>query len=173
MRKTRTSDLISISIFELRKRGYLSANSVMQMVWNDVNGEHAMLLEIRTSNTHSRIIVSGADLVGQSFDLVTTDCFFGGSRWWFECDCARRVAILYKHGSYLACRKCLDLAYPLQQFTHTGKWNGFYRKLQSLNWLIKGVELRTKFWKGSLTKRQRKRYEKITKHPSHSDETIL
>lgn len=51
--------------------------------------------------------------------IERTGCHYGGSRVWFRCpiaSCGRRVAILY-FGAGLACRHCLQLAYPSQRKT--------------------------------------------------------
>lgn len=49
--------------------------------------------------------------------LSTTDCHFGGKRYWFLCPaqgCGRRVAKLYVGGIF-ACRHCYALAYESQR----------------------------------------------------------
>jgi hypothetical protein len=50
----------------------------------------------------------------QSVILTTTPCHLGGCRYWFRCDCGKRVAILYAGDSRFACRHCLNLNYQTQ-----------------------------------------------------------
>jgi len=64
--------------------------------------------------------------------LPTTDCHFGGFRYWFGCpSCGNRVATLFHHtkeyyeynsdklekSPWLSCRDCLNLAYESQQIS--------------------------------------------------------
>lgn len=51
---------------------------------------------------------------GQPIRLTTTDCHFGGKRYWLVCpNCSRRIGILYKKptSELLLCRKCHNLTY--------------------------------------------------------------
>jgi hypothetical protein len=50
--------------------------------------------------------------------LVSTSCYFGGKRYWFECPiytrgafCGKRVAVLYLYNNLFACRHCHNLTY--------------------------------------------------------------
>lgn len=46
--------------------------------------------------------------------LITTECNYGGKRYWFACPyCGRRCAVLYI-GRRVACRKCHKLIYSGQ-----------------------------------------------------------
>ncbi|OWK44245.1 hypothetical protein FRUB_02177 [Fimbriiglobus ruber] len=54
--------------------------------------------------------------------LVSTDCAFGGVRWWFLCPlvrdgkpCRQRVRVLYLRGRYYGCRACHRLTYASTQ----------------------------------------------------------
>ena len=56
--------------------------------------------------------------------LTTTDCYFGGVRWWWECPgeglddaCLGRCRILYRASSthQFRCRSCSDLTYESRQ----------------------------------------------------------
>ena len=52
--------------------------------------------------------------------LQTTECNFGGVRYWFTCPavgCSRRVAVLHQGGKIFACRHCYQLAYKSQRET--------------------------------------------------------
>lgn len=50
----------------------------------------------------------------QGISLTTTNCYFGGQRYWLVCPkCERRAGVLYKKptGDLLLCRKCHNLKY--------------------------------------------------------------
>ena len=75
--------------------------------------------------------------------LTTTDCYFGGVRWWFECPgegldnaCLGRCRILYRaSGSHqFRCRTCSDLTYESRQ-AHRSYWLEVISPL--LKWLRK------------------------------------
>jgi len=51
-------------------------------------------------------------LRGISFS--TSECYFGGKRFWFLCECGNTAGILYESEDGFRCRKCLNLAYPSQ-----------------------------------------------------------
>jgi len=62
----------------------------------------------------------------QTVEIVTTNCHFGGHRFWFLCPltkngvpCKRRVRVLYWHSDapFFGCRSCHDLTYESSQ-TH-------------------------------------------------------
>jgi len=50
--------------------------------------------------------------------IESTDCNYGGQRWWFRCpDCGRRCRVLYLPSDeiYFSCRICHNLTYESQQ----------------------------------------------------------
>jgi hypothetical protein len=165
MAKTKTSQVVDLSIFRLNKSGCLTKNSVVEKRWFETTGDQRVLVETRVSSAQPYVVISkdfeGGFLTTQRIPLLSTPCFFGGSRYWFKCMCGRRVGILYYLGDCFICRICGDLAYPLQRATHTGRWKGFYKSLQAINWMQKIEHTRTKFWKGRLTKRCQNRVEKL------------
>ena len=64
-------------------------------------------------------------------EIVTTNCRYGGYRYWFLCPlwinghpCHRRVAVLYKPPScsLFGCRLCHDLTYKSSQESHKYDW---------------------------------------------------
>ncbi|WP_374972754.1 hypothetical protein [Spongiibacter marinus] len=67
-----------------------------------------MLLEDKGGNDHSR---------ETKVRLTSTECNFGGKRWWFACPhCnSRRTALYLATKSSFACRVCLNLPYASQQ----------------------------------------------------------
>lgn len=46
------------------------------------------------------------------FDVTTTDCNYGGVRYWFKCPaCDKRKGKIYRIGEHWQCRTCADLTY--------------------------------------------------------------
>ena len=61
--------------------------------------------------------------------LETTDCYFGGKRYWFTCPhCKRRKGILHIIGYQIACRECFKLTYWTCQARRT-RTEGLTREL--------------------------------------------
>ena len=50
----------------------------------------------------------------EEISFTTSNCHFGGTRFWFLCKCGKRAGVLYKSANGFRCRKCLNLAYPSQ-----------------------------------------------------------
>jgi hypothetical protein len=171
MPKIKTSQLASISIFSLNRGGGLAKDKITELKWLEWDGQKRVVIEVFVNTPQPHIILSqdykGGFIPIQTIQLSTTNCNFGGCRYWIKCLCGARVAILYRMGSLFLCRHCGDLAYPLQRATHTGRWKGFYKALQSINWMNKVSQTRTKLWKGRLTKRQMKRLAKVGNLTGH------
>lgn len=92
--------------------------------------------------------------------IVQTPCYFGGIRHWFMCPrCGKRVGCLYSVTGYFACRHCNDLSYDSKNELKSGRR---YEPIFRLYGLEEKVEaLRTKYYKGSPTKRHAKLLEKM------------
>ncbi len=95
-------------------------------------------------------------------DLTTTQCHFGGFRYWFVCpasDCHRRVGALYFGQNYFFCRHCLDLSYKARndskRFRDLGKLFDYEDKMEKLADKIWGKHGR-KFYGGRPTKKYQK-----------------
>jgi hypothetical protein len=58
---------------------------------------------------------------------VSSPCRFGGVRWWLECFCGRRAAVLYQPPKthFFACRHCHSLTYRSAQEAH--EFDGLFR----------------------------------------------
>lgn len=68
------------------------------------------------------------------FKIEHVACHFGGSRPYFRCArCGRRCLYLYKLRSewHYACRRCLDLAYPCENYTRIDALRLRQRKLMA------------------------------------------
>lgn len=94
---------------------------------------------------------------------TTTDCYFGGSRPWFQCIlCGQRAGALYlnEDSSHLFCRQCSDLRYRSQ--TTGGSVRQFLRAfdiLEKENAVFDGLQ-RVRFWHNDKPTRRFKRFLK-------------
>jgi hypothetical protein len=169
MGKNTCDGLRTISIYWLKKQGYLSGNYMGGTItwtdrWENKNSigisVYAGLSEINlnyTNTSHDGI----KNEMNYNAQITSTPCYLGGKRYWFICPlvrsgvpCQRRVAILYQGGKYFGCRKCLNLAYESQQ-QKMSKSLGFCGKYLAIMFKSedKEAKLRTRFWKGQPTKR--------------------
>jgi hypothetical protein len=137
MPKVKTLQLPPLSIFSLKQSGYLACDSMTELRWSEWGESKRVIIEIFVNTSQPHVLISlernGRFTPIQTINLNSTPCNFGGYRYWFRCLCGERVAILYKMDLYFLCRHCGDLAYPLQQVTHSGRWRSFYRSLQGLS----------------------------------------
>jgi len=106
MTKLTCEQVASISIWELKRVTLHASGSHFKFSWDSSSGGGS-----------------------QDIALKTTDCFFGGFRYWFQCPgCARRAAILYLPfgAKVFACRNCYKLTYRSCQ-NHKTFGEGFSR----------------------------------------------
>jgi len=69
--------------------------------------------------------------------VESTDCNYGGQRWWFICpDCSRRCRVLYLPSDeiYFSCRICHNLTYESQQEGKSGWWALFTALTKMPEW---------------------------------------
>lgn len=85
-------------------------------------------------------------------ELTTTDCNFGGKRYWFICPlttndkyCGRRIGVLYKVGDYFGCRHCHNLTYD------SNKCGYSITSIPEIKRLEK--EMGRKFYNGKITRK--------------------
>jgi hypothetical protein len=99
-----------------------------------------------------------------SHRLESTQCNFGGIKWYFICSCIKngvvcgnRVRILYLAGKYFVCRKCADLTYETCNTSkrfRTGFWKVWSNNCKAEDYYMKYVKRQT--YKGKPTKAYRK-----------------
>jgi hypothetical protein len=82
--------------------------------------EHCKKLNIQVLARQARgqlmeaLLHSSLSVSGQGIKLTTSNCYFGGKRFWLVCpNCSKRVGTLYQKptGDLLLCRKCHNLTY--------------------------------------------------------------
>lgn len=89
--------------------------------------------------------------------FTATKCYFGSKRFWFICNCGKRVGVLYESDNGFQCRICLNLAYPSQNIKKSIRNDVM---LSAVDGFIKAQNLenqiRRTVYRGELTKKQKK-----------------
>lgn len=90
--------------------------------------------KIKLNEGLGNLRVSKGDFL-QIIQLTTTACNYGKSRYWLVCpECEQRAAILYLQKRF-NCRKCLKLAYPIENMTKINRAHWMAWKLKPrINW---------------------------------------
>lgn len=106
--KTEANNLNSISIFQLNKERRL--------------GKFPFRLEVVDENGE----------IEDSFRLISTECCFGGRRYWIKCHCERRVGVIYKANGFFACRHCHNLTYASRNLKKSLRNDRVFRLLDKM-----------------------------------------
>jgi len=114
----------SIDIRRWAREGVLAAGRAGCWVWrNSETGERTGIIGYRCLG-HSLALdyaIDGRDS-GQTIELTSTACTFGGRRSWFVCPVrSERVAVLYLRAGRFACRRCQRLVYASQSDDRSGR----------------------------------------------------
>lgn len=132
--QTTTSEVHSVDIRYLKKRGLLKAGTAGSLSWN-CGGEPSGNIRFKTHSNSLQLMYKhrqgGEDWVGRneniSFDW--TSCNYGGRRQWLLCPhCGKRVAILYGLSSGFLCRHCYKLPYGSQRESYLDRMTRKARK---------------------------------------------
>jgi len=97
-----------------------------------------------------------------SIHLTTTSCYFGGVRYWFMCNCGKRVGAVYlpPNARYFACRHCYGLTYNSRS---VNRRSSFYSFIKLFNGDEKAEKLREEitrpYYRGLPTKKLRRLYK--------------
>jgi hypothetical protein len=176
MSKTTVEDCRSVSIAFLKKHGYFCGYRSGRINWTNAMGEQVGSIEVAV-NIENRNYVRFSYTItnrysGEKVDydyevgLTTTQCHFGGVRYWFICPlnknsvpCRRRVGKLYRAGKYFGCRHCYDLSYKSRNESHSGRF-GIMGSLLDINKRINKLCEQTKYWTyaGRPTRKARRIY---------------
>jgi len=138
-----TEDFRSIDIRRWQRDGYLTLGQTLDWQWLQ-NGKKVAGISVKVETDQLRLIYNyqrhGSDWENLDYPvwLQTTDCHFGGVRYWFTCPatgCGRRVAVLYLGGKIFACRHCYQLAYKSQRETISDRgYRGAGKVRKRLGW---------------------------------------
>ncbi len=132
-RKRTVGLCMSISASSLRKYGFFAENKSGTINWTNEFSEEIGMVRIQSvmsgngNKTYLELALGGFVTSRQTIELTTTDCNYGGRRYWFLCPavkdgvyCGNRVTKLYlpPAGKYFGCRECYDLTYESCQKSH-------------------------------------------------------
>ncbi len=139
-----------LTIFQLKKYGMLEGGhtaTVITWVKRNTGRESSIRLEVNMTNEpHVRCTYSVSDGEGNSapydskISLVTTQCHFGGVRYWFACPtCSSRVGGLYlaPRERHFKCRHCNNLTYRSRNRCKIEAWGHTSRQIEKLQGEIK------------------------------------
>ncbi len=161
----------SVSIYWLKQKKYLVGGCISgTMTWSR-NGEKTGSIGIAVNidnesswaNLNYQMTRRDSGMVDK-FDykvpIVSTKCFFGGKRYWFECSavkngvaCNRKVAKLYQGQDYFACRHCYNLTY--QSRLENPTFRNFPYSVLNLSMKADEMEgkIKKRFYRGRPTRR--------------------
>lgn len=126
----------SFDVFWLKKRGLLKHYySVSGIVWKRGDNQSSIGVEV-TLVENLREYLRGKESARDGFirlryrqgdekfdykvQLCTSNCNYGGFRYWFNCPhCSRRVGSLYCRRDYFTCRHCNYLTYESRNLSGT------------------------------------------------------
>lgn len=180
--KEKVEDCIKLSAFMFNKSGAFKNSHSGTLSWGNENSMAYTInvdrftsdfsdyatpyLYIRYSTTDSQ---NQQKNINQKFYLSKTFCNFSGIRYWFICDCGRRVAFLYKRylADIFACRHCYNLTYESRNLSGNLKGIGRPLSIPELNACRESVK--RVFYKGRLTKRFIKYQHKLEQFKTYHD----
>lgn len=134
MSKIIAENCLSISIFKLKKWGYLGKGSFSSgtITWTNSRGKKDNISFVLNMTNEADMFVefnyktrnswSNGEWkeISHKYPIVMSGCNYGGVRYWFQCSvynrgvyCGRRVGKLFlgAGSNYFACRHCYDLIY--------------------------------------------------------------
>jgi len=148
-RKATVEESYDISTKYLKQMKLLSGKHSTSITWthNQSNKTSTVGLDIDvTDDPHIRLYYTTTDRDGTKTDydyevsLVTTDCYFGGVRYWFGCDsCGRRVGVIYlaPNDTHFRCRHCNNLSYRSRNRCNLESFGHISRQVDKLRSEIK------------------------------------
>lgn len=167
MAKEQADRLKQISVFQLKKHGYLSNHKSGTLTWNNpLSGQASISLEseVNGASGYIRLTYWQKQDSGEKKDydykvfVAASACYFGGLRYWLVCPiekngqrCGRRVGVLYKGGEYFGCRHCYELTYRSRN--ESGKGKAFGAIMDYLDFEDQGIKFKRHHYAGQYTKR--------------------
>ncbi len=140
-------DYLDIDIRTINQRGWLNYSGSRKITWSR-GGEPIGNLDYRIVNddqfpyekNEMILTYKSREYGGEWEDIITriemttTDCNFGGKRYWFFCPkCSQRVCILYG-GKHFKCRKCHDLVHRSRNESALDQVSGRLQKEKDKVW---------------------------------------
>lgn len=134
--QTTISEVHSVDIRYLKKRGSLRAGTVGSLSWS-CGGEQSGNIRFMTHSNSLQLMYKhrqgGEDWVSRNENITFdwTACNYGGSRQWLLCShCGKRVAVIYSLASGFLCRHCYKLPYGSQRESYIDRMTRKARKIR-------------------------------------------
>lgn len=114
--KTIVEDLFKVDVSSLNKHGYLVGLRGGVLIW-ELSRVRIYVCTLDYIAPFIRFEYSHKDEYGKIENLTykialeKTNCTLGGERFWFKCQCSKRVGALYLKNKTFACRHCHKLSY--------------------------------------------------------------
>ncbi len=132
-----TADHLSICVRQWQREDLLTPQRFFECSWSDRGekiGKVSVLIQEGEVVLCHLWQLKGIDVqkLRYTVALQTTQCHYGGVRYWFSCPiagCGRRVAKLYWGRIYFGCRHCYKLSYFSQR---ESKSDRTFRKVNKL-----------------------------------------
>jgi len=171
MAKQTCESVYRLNMGFLKRQGYLDSIKQGSLVWmrsDQVVGSVSIVIDPITLSLRFIYSIVASQSIKQAFECIvrleTTNCFFGGKRYWFVCpnvNCQKRTYVLYMRSQNFSCRTCNNLAYVSQQRAHVG-YSGAIERCLLTDWDEMERQIRVKRWKGLSTHR----YDRFLKRMS-------
>jgi hypothetical protein len=135
MAKSQAENTNRLSVFFLKKHGYLSQDKTQSyggIRWTRGDWENNINFYVSTDieddDSYIELIYTitfnySGEKVNMRYKvpMTTTPCNYGGRRYWFKCSlykngvyCGRRVGVIYSVDRWFGCRYCANIAYQAQ-----------------------------------------------------------
>ncbi len=153
-----------VSIFRLKKWGMLSGYKSTTITWtSSQTGKQSsigLIVDMTAEEPYAQFNYTTTNKNGDSTKheyiayLVSTDCNYGGIRWWFACPvCGLRVGVLYMApgDTRFYCRHCNNLSYHSRNNCSVAKFGVTGREIDKLR-----SEIKRWTWRGRPTRKVRR-----------------
>jgi hypothetical protein len=164
-RKATAEESYRLRMSYLKKLGMLTEKeNIQEIIWKSSKTQKSiiMIIGVFITNDNPSIVLmyTISDREGNKADykdtirLLTTECYFGGIRYWFGCpSCGQRVGVLYlaPGNIYFRCRHCNNLSYQSRNRCIMETCGHTSRQIEKLRSQIKRWT-----WRGRPTRKVRK-----------------
>jgi hypothetical protein len=118
--KISTADLHCVRLADFKKQKCFAPGHPYSLQWSRY-GEKVASVTFTVTDSSIRFRYAFKDWrdgpvdVDKTIPFTLTPCYFGGHRKWFLCGCGRKVATIFIHDQWIACRHCFHAVYPSQR----------------------------------------------------------
>ena len=167
-----------INIKLLKKNNLLKLKDVEFTIdWNDNNKVLIRINLLNKNNSHMKIKYTATEKgslpinIDRKIKMEPVPCNFGGSRWYFICNCGRnniicnkRCSILFQDRTKFCCRDCAKITYKSSEDNNKIKkslYRDMYYSFKSYRYLLD--EVKTRYYNGKPTRKFRNYLKTLSK----------